>query len=145
MAHWFAVDFIPFQLEPPDNHGGHRNGQPHSPPASSPDRGAWDSRGLPDTYVDMSQYLGIGQEGYTPRPVWGGDSTPERAHAPGRAPQNNGYEEIHGINLLLLKPVVEAALPEGIALRIHSGIIYGIIRKDCLWNPPRREANGGCH
>ena len=32
-----AVDFIPFQLD-------HRNGQPHSPPASSPDRGAWDSR-----------------------------------------------------------------------------------------------------
>lgn len=37
--------------------------------------------------------------------------------------------KIHGINLLLLKPVVKAALPEGIALRIHSGIVYGIIER----------------
>ena len=122
-----AVDFIPFQLD-----------HPITTAATGTDSlialllhhqtEARGTQGLPDTYVDMSQYLGIGQEHallarHGAAIVHLNELTLQAGHL------KITVMKIHGINLLLLKPVVEAALPEGIALRIHSGTIYGIIER----------------
>lgn len=122
-----AVDFIPFQLD-----------HPITTAATGTDSlialllhhqtEARGTQGLPDTYVDMSQYLGIGQEHallarHGAAIVHLNELTLQAGHL------KITVMKIHGINLLLLKPVVEAALPEGIALRIHSGIVYGIIER----------------
>lgn len=122
-----AVDFIPFQFD-----------HPITTAATGTDSlialllhhqtEARGTQGLPDTYVDMSQYLGIGQE-HTLLARHGAaivnlnELTLQAGHL------KITVMKIHGINLLLLKPVVEAALPEGIALRIHSDIVYGIIER----------------